>query len=464
MGHDWYLAYQLVDLTRTSLIRKEILTYVGLYDPSTGTHELFGHHTYSIGMLIFSPDSILFPLFSIDQAIIFHVLVTVLFVCYLLNVQLKKYSLSSFSRYFLVMNVIFSVPIMARLSEGHLQLLGYFLIPSFILLVNDINTGKDSKFWVIKVTLLLTYIISLGSTHVFFQMSLLLCIAGLFHLHVFFKFLIPPVFALLLTGFQSIPSLFVPYFDFKREVGPGYGYQFNENILGKDPYYRFDSVSNLLNTMLQHSIEIMNHLFLAIFENDFAILKNGWEWSLYIPPINILLLTMLIVYKRTIVQHIIKNNLYLFVSFVMSISLFYHFLWALVPFQAIDRVPYRMMLYPFFAILLIVTVQLDYLTSLMATKYLKNLSKCFILFSSSFSLIHSSLNWFKRTEESRTFPVLQDERIVPRLQIYMNEISPEYDRFLNLGFVITFLSWIIFLLFIALLSKKVRDNLETKSL
>lgn len=464
MSHDWYLAYQLIDFTRSTLLQTEILPYIGLYNPTTGTHELFGHHTYSIGMLIFSPDSIFFPLFSTHLAILFHIFVTAAFACYLLIVQMTKYSLSLLSKSFLLLNVIFAIPIMARISEGHLQLLGYFLVPSFILLMNNFSSQENSKVWVLKVTFLLTYIISLGSTHVFFQMSLLLCCFGLFHTRVFFRFLIPPVFALLLTGFQSIPSLFTPFFERRREVGPGYGYQFDENILGKDSYYSLDSFSDLLITSFRHFIEILNHLFFAIFENEFAIQKSGWEWTLYSPPTNIILLVLLIIYKKHVVRLFVKDHLYLVISALMSISLIYHFIWEQIPFQAVDRVPYRMMLYPFFGILILVTFHLDDLMSVIANRSLRIWLKVSILMSSLLGLLLSSLKWFDRLSEVTAVSVLKNGDVLPKFQIFTAEVSPEYDKMLSIGFVVTFMSWISITLFIVSISKRVRNKLPTKLL
>ena len=448
--NDWYLAYQLVDFSRATLKGLEVLPYAGFYNPMSGTHDLFGYQTYSMGMLIFSPDSIFFPLFSTLQAITFHIAVTLLFACGLLYFQLRNFKLSEFSMLFLLLNIAFAVPVIARLSEGHLQLLGYFLIPSFILLIKSFD---GSLRWFLKITLLLTYVLSLGSTHVFFQMSILLFFVGVFQIKNLIKLVLPPLFALMLTAFQTLPSLFTPYFLMERQIGHGSGYLFNRSILETDTVYKFDSVGDILSTIIVHFMEIIHHLASAVLRNDFAIQKDGWEWTLYFPLTNIFLLILVLFVRRNASAGIKKEFGYLIISGVLSVSMIYHFLWLLIPFQAIDRVPFRMMLYPFFAILIYLAVHLDEVMTKAKNARLRNFLKIFILTSCAYSLMKAGFEWFDRLSIlSATSPIVDFSKL-PRFEVITTASNPAYEKFLNLGFLVTFLSWIALMYFVFRIKK-----------
>jgi hypothetical protein len=448
--NDWYLAYQLVDLSRATLKGLTVLPYVGFYNPMTGTHDLFGYQTYSMGMLIFSPDSIFFPLFSTRQAITFHIAVTLLFVCGLLHFQLGKYKLSQFSMLFLLLNIVFAVPVIARLSEGHLQLLGYYLIPSFILLIKSFDS---SLLWFLKITLLLTYVLSLGSTHVFFQMSILLFFVGVFQIQTLIRLVLPPLFALLLTAFQTLPSVFAPHFVMDRQIGHGYGYLFNKNILEMDSVYKFDSVGNSFSTIIFHIMEIINHLANAMLRNNFAIQKEGWEWTLYFPLTNLLLLILVLFVRRKASTGAEKKFGYLIISGVLSVSMIYHFIWLLIPFQAIDRVPFRMMLYPFFAILIYLAFHLDEVITRVKNTRLRNFLKVFVLVSCGYSLMIASFDWFDRLNTFSATPTMLNSLRLPRFEVIATASNPAYERFLSVGFLVTLLSWLVLMYFVFRIKK-----------
>lgn len=454
--NDWYLAYQLVDLSRTTLRGLSVLPYVGFYNPMTGTHDLFGFQTYSMGMLIFSPDSLFFPLFSTRQAITFHIIVTLLFACTLLYLQLEKFKLSYFSKLFLLLNFVFAVPVIARLSEGHLQLLGYFLIPSFILLIMSFDS---SLLWVLKVTILLTYVLSLGSTHVFFQMTILLFFVGVFHIKTLIRFVLPSLFALMLTAFQTLPSLFAPYFVSERQIGHGYGYLFNKDILEIDSVYKFDSVGNIFSTIILHFIEIINHLSKAVLRNDFAIQKGGWEWTLYIPLTNLLLLILVLFVRRNVSAGTKKEFGYLVISGVLSVSMIYHFVWLLIPFQAIDRVPFRMMLYPFFAILIYLAFHLDEVMTKVKSARLRNFLKISIIVSCAYSLMRASFDWFDRLNILSATPPMLNSSKLPRFEVIATGSNPAYEKFLHLGFLVSFLSWIALMYFVFRIKRLAENKL-----
>lgn len=445
LKNDWYLAYQLVDLTRTTFQTYTVFPFVGLYNPISGTYDLFGNQTFSMGMLIFSPDSIIFPFLSTHQAIIFHISVTILTVCCLLYRQLGKFNISQTSKLFLLLNVAFAVPVVARLSEGHLQLLGYFLIPSFILLINNFNSQEKSIFWSLKLTLFLTYVISLGSTHVFFQMSILLTIIGILRFRSFLSFTVPPVFALMLTAFQTFPSLLAPHFVMDRQVGPGYGYLFNRNIQGVDSTYKFDNFWNVLSTLVEHFLEILTHLTYAILQNSFAIQNGGWEWTIYFPVINLVLLMFILSFNHKPSWSFVKENFYLVFSLLLSISLIYHFIWIPFPFQAVDRVPYRMMLYPFFAVLIYLSLNLDRCAAMLKNSTLRTLFRLFVLASTAISLYRANSEWFARLEGQSTLPSLTDRFDVPKFEILTTANNSDYIGFLHLGFFVTLISWLIFI-------------------
>ena len=104
---------------------------------------LFGENIFSIGMLIFSPDMFLFPFFSVKNAIFFHLIIVSCFAGLLNYNAARKFDLHKGVSFFFAVFFIFSTPIMARISEGHIQLLGYMFIPTFFGLILDLEKKAD---------------------------------------------------------------------------------------------------------------------------------------------------------------------------------------------------------------------------------------------------------------------------------------------------------------------------------
>jgi hypothetical protein len=238
-----------------------------------------------------------------------------------------------------------------------------------------------------------------------------------------------------------------------RQIGHGYGYLFNKNILEMDSVYKFDSVGNSFSTIIFHIMEIINHLANAMLRNNFAIQKEGWEWTLYFPLTNLLLLILVLFVRRKASTGAEKKFGYLIISGVLSVSMIYHFIWLLIPFQAIDRVPFRMMLYPFFAILIYLAFHLDEVITRVKNTRLRNFLKVFVLVSCGYSLMIASFDWFDRLNTFSATPTMLNSLRLPRFEVIATASNPAYERFLSVGFLVTLLSWLVLMYFVFRIKK-----------
>lgn len=352
---DWYLGFQLIDYAREAVRTWEWNPHIAILDAYLSpldANGIFGNRIFAIGMLIFSPDTLIFPMFSTTNAVIFHILVTIAAISFLTFIMLRKRSFSFLTTISLLVSFFFLTPVFARISVGHIQLLGYFLVPIFVLLLRDLTviSQRSINIWIIKMTCLLTYSISLGSMHVFFQMTLLLLFHIPFFPRLFKATTLPPIVALTLTAFQTLPTLLDSRFGNLRSVYAGYGYNFFSSTgwHNETSSYNLSTIRDFLLTLVLHVREIFIHLFVALTDSNFAIISQGWEWTIDVGPVTIFLFLVYIVMsnKKT---YLWRDNLWVFFAFCLSLSLFYRFLYLGVaevfPISAIDRVPYRMLIY-----------------------------------------------------------------------------------------------------------------------
>jgi len=465
---DWYLAYQLIDYTRNSLITFDWQPHVALVDQfsnANSTVGIFGNRIFSIGMLIFSPDALFFPLFETRYALVFHVVFSITLIALCTTLQLKNLGYSIFSIYFLGISFLFFSPFVARISVGHIQLIGYFLVPLFLALLIEVSTLKPKFYslWRIKMTLLLTYVISLGSIHVFFQMLIILSLYCLFNPSFFRVLSIPPLISLMLTAFQVLPSLLDREGNSNRSVYAGYGYKFYDltSWRNRESEYSFASLLEIIRTTKLHFAEVVTHIWVAMTDSESAIKFNGWEWTVDIGIILVCIISSYFFLLTSRKTKLGRRDLWVLIPLFLSLSLVYRFTFLALKlffdFPAIDRVPYRMFIYP---LVWIILKSMSYFDSNIFRIWTKNLFLRILLFS---MLCFNSLHGFEVLRSWNFKFLLEDIQLqklagltrLPKYQITVQPLDYEYISHIEVGFLISIVTSFFCLIYCRSLFKKV---------
>lgn len=414
-----------------------ISPYTGFYNPSNPKEFLFGEKIFSTGMLIWTPDIFAFRFLNISESIATHFLFALLISVWSFNSIRVKLGFSYVTAASLTITWVLSAPIVARISEGHIQLLGYLMVPYFLTLVDDAiksKQGESKDYKKFQIGMILGYITLLGSAHVFFQFSLIL-----FSVAVFYKRARRTVLSGLALGwgysaFQYLPGILSPVFNRQeRSVYHGYGWRFWEEYFNWNGYYLL-TWPEILMSILKIPVEISHHLLVALVDSEYAIRSSGWEWTLGIGIIPAMILATVNIrnYRETL-NFLIKRK-YILVPLFLSISVVYRACYLLInevaPIPVVDRVPYRMGIYWFVALLLISFKNLDQMS-----QKTTNLARSLYLFSLLLLPIlvgFESKGWFMRLSLNKS-----DFSLFKLQHISQPDRSIFYESSIVLGFVIS---------------------------
>jgi hypothetical protein len=403
---DWYLARQLINIAKIRVETFSLITSADFLDPIS-LQTLFGNRSYSNGMQILSPDILLYGFLSDSNIFLLHFLfVNTIAIFFIFKIG-KLFNFNNLQLIFFGTVWLNCGSLTGRLSEGHIQLLGYNLIPGFFYYVFIIYKNSTWRNY-ISLGFFLGFIALLGSTHVFFQMCLILLLIGITYRQNLIK-LSSTLFIAICSGApQILPALIFPSFTSNaRSVYEGYGYHFIE---------KFFLIPNYSNTyeIFREFAGIPFHLLVSLTDYRQAIQMNGWEWTLYIGAVNLFLCMLIIMRFRHEIIHLIKGHFYIFIIFILSISIFYRAIFLIfsyfVNIIVVDRVPYRMMIYVFFLTWLFVCYKVKEYTF----RYINRITIIFTFFLISYlQLVFAAYAWFKRYKigNKEYFKIIVNENI-----------------------------------------------------
>src|SRR5215216_1773071 len=134
----------------------------GQVPPLHGTDRYF-----SVPDVITTPQSLLLLGLTINQFVLFDLLLHFTLATLGLLWFRRKYGLSLFSFGILFLLFNFNGYIQSHYAVGHITWMGYFLFPFFIALVIRVVEEPPSWIWVAKISFLLLYMLLVGSQHHF---------------------------------------------------------------------------------------------------------------------------------------------------------------------------------------------------------------------------------------------------------------------------------------------------------
>lgn len=377
---DWYLLEAMLNITRIS-IKNFNLSTTFFFDNSN-LNALFGGNPYSFPYAIRTPDVVLLLLVSNHVFLFIHTILILTLAILGLNKLCDYLHFNISARIFLMLIWFFNGALIGRYSVGHLQLYGYLFIPFFIYLIlssNKQNLNVKSMSW--KFATFLSFLLLLGSMHVWFQMILFMSLISIFIKRRRAMYVISIIKSFLLSAWIIIPTFFssnymLPNIINTREVGVGYGWRYFNN-----PPYVFLDKDGLglridINAILFHVKEIFFQITHALFNFNMLIEDASWEWSLYSGPFFLVVCTFLILYLVIAVSNktkffskdafsieLLSNDFYVMIvtSFLLGISINYRAIYLLFQrifenIPIIDRIPYRSLLYTYAGLIVIITI------------------------------------------------------------------------------------------------------------
>lgn len=362
---DWYSINLQLEVARDGLgqlqIPSEVLS-LGSFDYSA----YFGQSFWSFPYLIRTPDILLLSVVSNKIFIVFHTL---------FFLSLAYFGFIKFIRFFVDSSLLTvgaaityfcSGIFVGRILAGHLQLIGYFFIPTFILILlsasKDYTYIRKKQSW-IHLSLLLAMIAYLGSLQTLFQMTLFLLLLGCWrYFRIFvFKSLASMLILILPIIYSGSSSTSYKLDGTTRTVFDGFGWRFLEYESFRNSYDQVEYSSSfvaILGFILKHAFEVISHLFLSSFDLNIAIeASGGLEWDIYLMPVGLVSLFCFILFAGLRD----KSNLFItksdrpvffvmIIFFVLSLSFVYRSIFLVFQdffnINAIDRLPSRSIVYP----------------------------------------------------------------------------------------------------------------------
>jgi len=240
-------------------------------------------------------------------------------------------------------------------------------------------------------------------------------------------------------------------------VFEGYGWNYPNSSALKNSIINYaftiESISNIARLLFHHFIRVFEQLVLAVSSSTAVLKDGGWEWTLYSGVVYLPIFFLLLLFKRNLRTPIFSDSRenYLIKSlclllFILSVSLFYRYIYKVlnlvVEFPAIDRIPYRMMIYVLFLSYLYLFKNFELIINLISKLQLRILVQTLVVVSQYISLILNGRYW-ALTNLNQTF-----QQNDSRMNIYENVFTgvvsvPGITIDTKIGYCISILSFML---------------------
>lgn len=375
---DWYAFHQQLDVIRLAFKEGRVPYHASFFLEEFESGKYWWGQRYLANVyLVTTPDVVLLPLLGTKAFLVAHMAVMFAAAYGFLARWVRDLNLTALSAAALIGLVFFNGALAGRMGVGHLQLTGYFFIPAFLYVVWKLVTEPRSG-WPhglkrgLELGCLLSFLLLQGSLHVVHQMVIAcLLLALVFARKAVWLASGLASFALLSTWFILPNVLYGSYSPFAdvekpaylRAVFCGYGRQ-----SGGVPAFVFDESGPLGPVM--RGVNAAYHLGSSFVVPLNAGVDASWEYSLFVgwPGALILLIGLWGACLRWS-EAGAPTRVWAWVSAagvlcVYAIDCFgaraySAFQQMVFPLPATDRLPSRMMLYPFFGAVLLGAWGLD---------------------------------------------------------------------------------------------------------
>ena len=365
----------------------------------------------------FSPQLLL--LYFVDPAefVLFNIWIfyAIGFIGLLLIRRRYRLSLAPFTALFLLFN--FNGHITEHYVVGHMEWVGYFLLPFFVLLVLQmLEGGKTGWGWVLGMALTMAAINSQGAIHFFLWCMLFLILLALFQPSYWIPAVKAVIASLLLSMLRLLP-LAIEYYT-------GGGVQF---IFG------FLSVAHLLDSfVVLHSPYILDTPSGQI---------GGWEVDYYLGLIGFLFMIYFGVFRNWVNEK--SYRLLYFPVLVMTFfsmgDVYRPIFNSPIPFMDSQRAPTRFIIVPVVFLIILASIQFqNWLKDWNHERWLEKIAVLFGLAFIGYDLFEHSRAW---RLSNLTTKVLEKYTDIIHVTV-VNRPDPSYVMAIVIGLTLTVLSLI----------------------
>lgn len=403
---DWVCIHQWLDVFRQAFLQHKIPYHASYYleEYVTGTY-LWGNRFFATPYLIASPQVLLLSLMEVKS----FMLVQLLFIYSIgflgICLWIKKLDLSPSASCFLLAAGCFNGSIVSRIGVGLVQLTGYMLLPLYFWFlyqfIEHAHADRRIKTIVaIQYALFLFFVLLQGSNHNFMQMVVVGLIVMLFYPPTWLYYVGSLILTAVLCSYLIWPNFFYgTYFrQTDRDLFCGYGIQSGASGI------HLVNATGLFAKACAAPVNIVHHIWQSLTFPYTAAFDATWAFNLYIGYLGVLIVVLgcvaaFLKFRSSIWIKIKKEYLFVFPAFVVAIlaihciaRYLFSFFQKIIPLPAIDRLPSRLMLYPFTLILIFTSLGWDDLFKKFSVN-IRSLIKGIVLFVFIIFLLVHSYGW-----------------------------------------------------------------------
>jgi hypothetical protein len=341
--------------------------------------------------------------------------------------------LAAFTVLFLLFN--FSGPITAHLAVGHVEWVGYFLLPWFVMLVLRMLEGEKIGWsWVFGMAFTMLVINLQGVVYIFLWCMAFLLMLAIIQPH-FWAPVLKAILASVLLSMVRIIPLAIQYY----------------NSSGVTFIFGFLSISQMLDALvILHSPYILDTPSSQL---------GSWEVDFYLG-----LIGFLFVFYFGVIQNWLSQKSYRLLYFPMMVMAFFSLaddyrpiFNSHIPFMDSQRAPSRFILIPFVFLIVLASIQLQkWIKGRNYEGWMERVAMASGLVFIGVDLFEHSRAWRLATMSSKVLEKFTDVVVVP----LVNRPDPAYVASIITGVALTMIAFILLVVFTLRERKMTLQNKE----
>ncbi len=462
---DWMGTHQMI----YSVINKSISTkmipfhFTGFDVPiignpiTTGSNGSYDIRWFSMGGPNISPQLFIFSLFNVPTAMLLNLIFYYSIGFWGIYLWIVHFNLSYLSSSILFLMLSFNGSIVSKLGVGQLgSCNAYLFIPLFLyILYKFISEENTNTKQMINITLLFVLFIFFtklnGNGQNVYQFLLISSVVIIFYPKKILWFILFLILSFISMTFYIVPTyLFSSYISHDRQIFGGYGFQSGDSGI---PLIDVNNASNIIESVVYHFINIFYHLWEGLTVSFTSANDATWEFNLYIGKFGLIFIfvsiTFLILKRRNDFK--VKEHRYIFPAIIISIMSLSIVEPILVKsFEIItqitipkpDRLPSRLMIYPFSLILIFSALGFDDLFKNVPERK-AHLLKLTILLVLFIVLMKHSYMWSVAQTESHYIKPYFENRHLFKSVILDIKGDNYYKNVVIISYLISFVAFII---------------------
>ena len=458
---DWVGTYQWFDIIQNSLNQSKIPYHATGYDVKiigepifTGTNGSYQVRWFSGGYSFVSPQIILLSILSVAQYISFSLIFYFSLGTYGIYKWIKEFNLSIAASTFLFIIWSFNGYIVSRMGIGHLLYCNaYMFVPLFFWFLYKFIKNKNMNWQhSLKNALLFSLFIFFTKLNANGQNTYQFLLVGLIVMLFYHKqllwYLLSVFFSFILMSFYIFPTaMFSSYVGEDRIIFGGYGFKMG---LGDSLLFPLEMASSTIQKGLYHVGNIFYQLWRALTGPFTAANDGSWEISLFIGKFGLLLVVLccLALYLKNKNSIQFKNYMFLFAAGIIAllsisvvearlVSLFETAIHLTIP--KVDRLPSRLMIYPFSLVLMFAAMGFDDLFANIPERF-RSSAKWGVLLILFIILMQHSFGWsVAQTESHYVRPPDEVRHLFKTVILDLDDVY--YKKVVNISYLVSLIAF-----------------------